>query len=190
MGKFYFLSGFVKQLEPWIYCVFHCNHKLHSVCNQALTNPRFGLLSYLKQGSCRWLVFLQLWWVFCRRSLPSYLSFFLSLMELAGGKLCSNFCESCFLSHFGGRSLSSRFDAITIMSFVIFKGKFERVACSLSKFRLVRYSSYFKLNRLVEAESPKCFSQQGWSTYFKHLIGLVRFTVIDLSFFRCEFTKF
>ena len=27
------LLGFVKQFEPWICCVFHCNHKLHSACN-------------------------------------------------------------------------------------------------------------------------------------------------------------
>jgi len=45
---------------------------------------------------------------------------------------------SSFLSHFGGRSLSSQFDAIAIMSLVISKGKFERIAFCLSRFKLLR----------------------------------------------------
>jgi len=45
-GKFYFLSLFVKQLGPWIGCVFHGNHKVHRA-NKALKQLRFAFLSYL-----------------------------------------------------------------------------------------------------------------------------------------------
>jgi len=40
-------------------------HKVHSAC-KALTNLRFDFSSYLKQGACSLLVFVHLWWVFCR----------------------------------------------------------------------------------------------------------------------------
>jgi len=50
MGKFDFLSLFVKQLEPRICCVLHSNHK----CT-VFAKPRrnFGLfLCYLRQNAC------------------------------------------------------------------------------------------------------------------------------------------
>jgi len=52
------------------------------------------------------------------------------------GKDVAQTCGSSFLSHFGGRSLSSQLDASAIMSLVMFKGNFERIAFSLSRFKL------------------------------------------------------
>jgi len=40
-GRFYFLSLLVKQLGPWIRCVFRGNHEVYRI-NKALNN--FGLL--------------------------------------------------------------------------------------------------------------------------------------------------
>jgi len=54
------------------------------------------------------------------------------------GKRSNPTCGSSFLSHFGGRGLSSQLDASAIMSLVVFKGKFERIAISLSQFKLMR----------------------------------------------------
>jgi len=44
-GKFYFLSLLVKQLGPWIECVFRGNHEV-SRANKALSQLRFAFLSY------------------------------------------------------------------------------------------------------------------------------------------------
>jgi len=44
---------------------FHSNHKLHSA-HMALSHLWFAFVSCLKQGLCSWLVFVQLWWVFCK----------------------------------------------------------------------------------------------------------------------------
>ena len=54
------------------------------------------------------------------------------------GKDVVQTCGSSFLSHFGGRSLSYQLDASAIMSLVMFKGNFERIAFSLSRFKLLR----------------------------------------------------
>jgi len=48
------------------------------------------------------------------------------------GKDVAQTCGSSLLSHFGGRSLSSQLDTSAIMSLVMLKGKFERIALSLS----------------------------------------------------------
>ena len=45
-GKFYFLSLLVKQLGPWIGCVFHGKHEVHRA-NKALKQLQFAFLSYL-----------------------------------------------------------------------------------------------------------------------------------------------
>jgi len=74
-GMFYFMAGYVKQLESWICCVSHCNYKVHNACCKSLTNLQF-VLSYWKQGAkTSSLDFVQLWRVFCKQPLPSYLSF-------------------------------------------------------------------------------------------------------------------
>ena len=44
------------------------------------------------------------------------------------GKDVAQTCGSSFLSHFGGRSLSSQLDTSAIMSLVMLKGNFERIA--------------------------------------------------------------
>ena len=44
------------------------------------------------------------------------------------GKDVAQICGSSFLSHFGGRSLSSQLDAGAIMSLVMLKGNFEWIA--------------------------------------------------------------
>jgi len=54
----------------------------------------------------------------------------------------------------GGRSLSSQFDTIAIMSFATSKGKFEQIAFSLSWFKLLRWSSFLWLKRLTLIVSP------------------------------------
>jgi len=54
------------------------------------------------------------------------------------GKDVAQTCGSPFLSHFGGHSLSSQFDAIAIMSLRMFKWKFERIAFLWSRFKQVR----------------------------------------------------
>jgi len=59
-----------------------------------------------------------------------------------------------FLSHFGGRSLSSQLDASAIMSAVMFKENFERIALSLSRFKLLRQSYFLWLRRLNLIASP------------------------------------
>jgi len=60
---------------------------------------------------------------------------------------------SSFLSY-SGECLSSKFDAIAIMSLVMFKGKFERFALSLSWFKLLRQSSFLWFRRLNVITSP------------------------------------
>jgi len=45
-GKFNFLSLLVKQLGPWIGCVFRGNHKVHRA-NKALKQLSFAFLSNL-----------------------------------------------------------------------------------------------------------------------------------------------
>jgi len=57
--------------------------------------------------------------------------FFLLLESAGGAKMWSRWgkdvtqtCGSFFLSHFGERSLSSKIDAIAILSFVVSKKKF------------------------------------------------------------------
>jgi len=45
-GKFYFLSLLVKQLGPWIGCVFRGNYEVHRA-NKALKQFRLAFLSYL-----------------------------------------------------------------------------------------------------------------------------------------------
>jgi len=49
-GKFSFLSLLVKQLAPWIRCVFHGNNKVHRA-NEALKQLGFAFLCYLEQGA-------------------------------------------------------------------------------------------------------------------------------------------
>ena len=57
---FCFLSLYVKHMEPWICCVFHGNHKVHSAY-KAFTYFWFTFVSCLKEGACSSLVFAQLW---------------------------------------------------------------------------------------------------------------------------------
>jgi len=66
-------------------------------------------------------------------------SFFsLSVSVIRWGKDVHQICGSSSLSLFGTRSLSSQFDVIAIMSLVMAKGTFERIAFSLSRFKLLR----------------------------------------------------
>ena len=44
-GKFHFLLGYAKQLEPLLYCVPHGNHRAWSVC-------LFVLLERLANSTC------------------------------------------------------------------------------------------------------------------------------------------
>jgi len=116
-------------------CVSHGNHKLHSVC-KALTHLRF-CFSYLKQSAFSLLLFVQLWKFFFRNSLSSYLSFFCCFGLQVTNDVAQT-CWSCLLSHFGRLSLSSHFDTIAIMSFIMPEGMFEWITISLRRYRLER----------------------------------------------------
>ena len=116
-----------------------------------LSHLWFAFVSCLKQGLCSWLAFVQLWLVFCRQPLHSGLTFFLFVLPFLlcvrasrWGKDVARTCGSSFLSHFGGRSLSSQLDASAIMSLVILKGNFERIACLLPPQHLKRTRGRFK----------------------------------------------
>jgi len=50
-GNKYFFSLFVKHMGPWICCVFHGNHRVHSACKTFFTQLPFPFLSFLKQGT-------------------------------------------------------------------------------------------------------------------------------------------
>jgi len=50
------------------------------------------------------------------------------------GKDVVQICGLHFFSHFREDSFSSQLDAIAIMSFVVSKGRFERIPISLSSF--------------------------------------------------------
>jgi len=70
------------------------------------------------------------------------------------GKDVAQTYGSFFFSSFEGRSLSSQFGAIVIMSLVMSKGKLERIACSFSRFKLLRLSSFLWFRRLSLIASP------------------------------------
>ena len=84
------------------------------------------------------------------------------------GKRCSPNLWVIFLFAFWARSLSAQFDVIAIMSLVMSKGKFERIAFSLSRFKLQRQSSFLWLRRFNLIASPNKIDlkvDSGWCDF-------------------------